>query len=138
KRISSGRLLAISSANRVTPNTARKIHSDQTPRLLARKLSRRRRVSGVMRRPRKVSPADVPCSGVNVAAAPLGEAGGGVAICRSGGVTANQRRPARRRANNGSSAPYPPTPRVSPFPRTRGEGRGEGQQRVRPKKYRSL
>src|SRR5438105_1791516 len=45
----------MNSANRVTRKIARKIHSDQKPRRLRQKLSSRRRVSGVIFRPRKRS-----------------------------------------------------------------------------------
>ena len=47
----------MNSANRLTPNSTRKIHSDQNPRRFALKFSMRRRVIGVMRRPRNTSPA---------------------------------------------------------------------------------
>src|SRR3977135_4081252 len=47
----------MNSANRLAMNRTRKIHKDQKPRRLARKLSSRRRVRGVIRRPRNVSPA---------------------------------------------------------------------------------
>src|ERR1700722_3709962 len=50
--MTNGLSLAISSANRLSPNKAKKIHSDQKPRRLARKLRKRRRVSGVSRTPR--------------------------------------------------------------------------------------
>src|SRR5271156_2091660 len=53
--MTSGLSLAISSANRLTPNSTRKIHSDQKPRRLARKLRSRRRISGVSRTPSRRS-----------------------------------------------------------------------------------
>ena len=45
--------LAMNSANRLKTNKAMKIHSDHTPRRLARKLYMRRAVSGVTGMPRK-------------------------------------------------------------------------------------
>src|SRR5437588_4827825 len=47
----------MNSAKRLATNSTRKIHKDQKPRRLVRKLSSLRRVRGVIRRPRNVSPA---------------------------------------------------------------------------------
>jgi hypothetical protein len=47
----------MNSAKRVTKKAARKIHSDQNPRRLRQKLSSRRRVSGVILKPKKRSAA---------------------------------------------------------------------------------
>src|SRR5262249_37901590 len=45
--MSSGLSLAITSAQRLRPKMTRKIHSDQYPRRLARKLCNRRRIKGL-------------------------------------------------------------------------------------------
>ena len=49
--------MAMNSAKRLATNSTRKIQRDQKPRRLVRKLSSLRRVRGVIRRPRNVSPA---------------------------------------------------------------------------------
>src|SRR5258708_19355508 len=77
---------------RVTEKIGRKIHREQKPRRLARKLSSRRRISGVMRRPRKVRVAGDAGSGASVDATPLGDSGGGTGACRSGGVNRRENR----------------------------------------------